>query len=321
MLGQQSRIDQHSVALHPEQHIAHRNLDVRVHVQQLRIALDRRIERAMQPQRDVRVLGGVVAGALDGDLLERNPVHAFAGDLVVRQRLDVEVAHRQVVHVVRPVRLDDVRLEQRVVRGAGEHDAVIGKRVLIVLDVLADLLVLVAREPRRERRENAIAIELIGRAGVAMSDGDVASMPRLDAQRDADDFGVHRIEARRLGIERRELRRLNCCQPSRKRLLVVDDFVARFKWRRRARIRRFVRIPTPPVIVARRFFGDLACGIGRNIVAARQIAQPHLEFETLIQLAQRRNVRGADNEIGRLHRQIAIGLDGQQPPALRQPFN
>src|SRR5205823_3194015 len=102
----------------------------------------------------------------------------------------------------------------------------------------------------RERRENAIAIELTGRAGVAMSDGDVASMPRLDAQRDADDFGVHRIEARRLGIERRELRRLNCCQPSRKRLLVVDDFVARFKWRRRARIRRFVRIATPPISLA-----------------------------------------------------------------------
>ena len=60
------------------------------------------------------------------------------------------MARGEIVHVVRLVRLDDIRLEQRVVRRARQHDAVIRERVLIVFDVLADLLVLVARKPRRE---------------------------------------------------------------------------------------------------------------------------------------------------------------------------
>ena len=49
LLREQLRVDQHAVPLHLEQHIAHRDLDVRIHVRKLGIGRDAGIEDAMQP--------------------------------------------------------------------------------------------------------------------------------------------------------------------------------------------------------------------------------------------------------------------------------
>ena len=70
---------------------------------------------------------------------------------------------REAFHVVRLVRLQHIRLEQRVVRDALEHEAVIGERMLVVLQVLPELLL------RRDRPATAPggAASRRGRAGPA----------------------------------------------------------------------------------------------------------------------------------------------------------
>ena len=123
LLREQLRVDQDAVALHAEQHFAHRHLDLRVDVVELRVRGNRRMERAMQAQRDVGVLGRVFGRAVDGHLLEGDALGALAGHVVVADRLDVQVTPREVVHVVRLVRFEHVGLEQRVVRDAAQREA------------------------------------------------------------------------------------------------------------------------------------------------------------------------------------------------------
>ncbi len=122
LLREQVRVDEDAVAFHAEQHFAHRHLDLRVDVVELRVRGNRRMERAMQAQRHVGVLGGVFRRAVDGHLLERNALGALAGHVVVADRRQVQVTPREIVHVVRLVRLDHVGFEQRVVRDAAQSE-------------------------------------------------------------------------------------------------------------------------------------------------------------------------------------------------------
>ena len=73
----------------------------------------------MQLQRDVRVLGRVLGGALDRHLVERDLLRALAGDVLVLDRVDAEVQLRAGIHVVaRRCRVQHVGLEHRVVAHA-----------------------------------------------------------------------------------------------------------------------------------------------------------------------------------------------------------
>jgi hypothetical protein len=219
------------------------------------------------------------------------------------------------------VGLDDIGFEQRVVIGACKRDAVIQQNVLVELDVLSDLLVRIAREPIGELCKHAIAIELVRRPGVAVRDGDVAGATRLDRQRDAHDLSSHRIEARRFGIERGQLGRLDGGEPARERRVIADNFIIR--WERRLRLcGRFGRRlsdEAAQVVLARSLFCDVTGDVGGWFFAAGKIAEPRLEFEALIQPAQRRHVNGRRHEIRWLDRQIAIGFDGEKRTTLRQP--
>ena len=70
------------------------------------------------------------------------------------------MAPGKVVHVVQPMRLQHVRLQHGVVRDAGEHDAVVGEYVLVVLDVLPELFRARILEPRLEPRKDGIQRQL-----------------------------------------------------------------------------------------------------------------------------------------------------------------
>ena len=85
----------------PEQHLAHRHLDRLVDARELLVGGDLRIQRLVQLQRDVGVLGRVLGRALDVHLLEADPLRALAGHLVVGDGLQAEVALGERVHVVR----------------------------------------------------------------------------------------------------------------------------------------------------------------------------------------------------------------------------
>ena len=81
------------------------------------------------------------AALFQRDFVEADLRRALARHLFVLDRLDAEMAQREAVHVVRAMRFEHVRLQQRVVLDAAHFDAVVRQHLLVVLQVLADLLV------------------------------------------------------------------------------------------------------------------------------------------------------------------------------------
>ena len=145
--GEQRTVDHHSFALHAIQDLAHRNFNRGVDVVELRVRRDERMKMAMELQRDIGILGRIRGGLIQRDLVEVDLLRALARHFSVRERLDAEMPPREIVHVMRTVRFEHVRLEQRVVRDAGENEPVIGKHVLIVFEILAELSLCGVGEP------------------------------------------------------------------------------------------------------------------------------------------------------------------------------
>jgi hypothetical protein len=83
LLAQALAVDQHAVMLHLEQHRHERLLDLLVDAKQPGLLSELRVQRLVQLQRDVRVLGGVLGRLVDGHLVERDLLRALAGDVLV----------------------------------------------------------------------------------------------------------------------------------------------------------------------------------------------------------------------------------------------
>ena len=88
-----------------------------------------------------------------------------------------------------------------------ERDAVVGEHVRVVLEMVADLAARRILEHRLQRREHALAVQLLGRAGIVVAQRHVGRDAGLDAEGDADDLGLHVVEAGGLGVEGEQRRR------------------------------------------------------------------------------------------------------------------
>ncbi len=121
----------------------------------------------VQLQRDVGILGGIARSGVEIDLVETNLFCALADHLGVADGFDIQMAQREVVHVVRLVAFQHVGLQQRIVVYPGKCDAVVGEDVQVVFEVLPELLVPRAFQPRLEFLQSVVAPELIRRAGIA----------------------------------------------------------------------------------------------------------------------------------------------------------
>ena len=173
--AEQRRVDQHAVALHAEQHsrtgISMSAIDgaslASAAICGYSASCSRSVTSASSAAYSV---ARSTATCSNGDA-----VRALAGDFVVGDRLHVEMPPREAVHVVRLVRFEHVRLQQRVVRDAAQREAVVGEHVLVVLEVLPELLLRRIGEPRREARQRRGTVELVRRAGVAMRERDVGT--------------------------------------------------------------------------------------------------------------------------------------------------
>ena len=173
------------------------------------------MQHAVQLQRDVGVLGGVSRGLLEGDLVERDLLRALAGDVLVLDRVDAEVELRAGVHVV----ARRGRVQARTTRASSRSACRQGRcrrceDVRVVLEVVADL--------RRVSRPRAAAcsfastsssVQLVRRARVVVREREVGGLAGLDAEGDADDFGLHVVEAGRLGVEGEERRFVERVEP------------------------------------------------------------------------------------------------------------
>ena len=221
------------------------------------------------------------------DLVEADLLRALAGDLGVGDRLHVEMAPREVVHVVRPVRLEHVRLEQRVVRDAGERDAVVGEHVLVVLEVLPELL---AATGRRTTARGARAPRPAAAGPARRDSGARAGCSRRAPGSTANDRPTIRAAiGSRLVVsvsKRDELRAADRGQPAQRApprrarsrsaaapaaAPIADGGVAR---------RRTCACPAAPPRSA------IAPAASLRRVAAGAVAQPALELEALVERLQ-----------------------------------
>jgi hypothetical protein len=233
------------------------------------------MKMAMKLQRDVRILGGILARAVDVDLVEFDLLRALSSDIGVRDRLDVQMPPREAVHVVRTMRLEHIRLQQGVMRDAPQLDPVIREHVLVVLDVLADLALRRIGKPRFEARKRRIERQLIGRTRIPVRERYVARAPRLDREREADDPRLHRIGARRFRVEHDQLGALDRLDPPLERGFVENRLVVTRNRRRRLRRDRVVdrgRIGEDARVLPCGATGDLAADV--DLVAIRIVAQP-----------------------------------------------
>ena len=228
-------VDQHAGALHFEQHLRDRQFDVLVDRAQLLVRLDVRPQRVMQRQRDLGILGGVLGGAIERDLVETQLVRTLAADLGERDGLAPEVAFGQRVHVVAAMRLDDVGLEQRVVRHAGELQPVVGEHMHVVLQVLPHLAMVRALQPRTQRRERRLERELFRHAGVAVRQRDVTGPQRLDRQRQARPGAPPSDRATSSRCRRRSARRRRCAAARHRAVRASGPFRTPAEARRRPR--------------------------------------------------------------------------------------
>ena len=137
----------------------------------------------MQTQRDVGVFCGIGACLVEIDFVEANLLRALAGNVLVLRCRYAEILCGDAVHVVaRCCRVQHIRFEHRVVGDAAQTNAVVLQYVSVVLQMMADLLVLRVLEPVLQFAEYQIAVELLGCADIAVSDRYVGSLQRLCCQ-------------------------------------------------------------------------------------------------------------------------------------------
>ena len=104
-----------------------------------------------------------ISTGVEADLAGALAAHFLEGD-----GLAVQVAQRQVVHVVPLVRLEHVGLQQRVVHDAAQLHAVIGEHVAVVLQVLAELRFGRILQPGLHALQHQLARQLLGRVRIAV---------------------------------------------------------------------------------------------------------------------------------------------------------
>ena len=188
-------------------------------------------------------------------------------------------------------------------RDAGQPQAVVGEHVHVVLQVLADLAMVRALEPRPQRGKRRVEVKLFGHAGIAVRERDVAGLQRLDRQRDADQARRHRIERGRFSVDAGEVRGADALQPCLEL---------------RARRDRLV-------LGASLALGHSACGrcTGRGRRRTDiHLPQPRLELVALIDLAQARRVLVTHckrRERRDMRGKVAVGLDRDQRLRRRYP--
>ena len=287
----------------------------------------------MQAQRDVGILGGVFGRAVERHFVKADLRGPLATHLFVGDGLQLQHAICQCIHAVIAVGLKHVRLQHRVVLDATQRNAVVGKHVRVVLQMLANLLGRVVLQPDFHAGEHGVARELRRciqphHIRPTMGDRDVARLPRSDRQRNADQLRQHRINRGRLGVDADEVGLIEQLHP-RFKLRFGGDGLVLDRFRRRFDVEQASlglllgkRLASVVLGGCGRFAGSTHAARIRQCLAGR-LAQPGLEAVAGEEVDQLALVFAAVNqciEVRHLFRQIAIELHRQQFAALGQPF-
>ena len=304
--GKQLAVELDAVAFHAEEDVGDRQLNLPIHEIELVGGGNRGGEGIAHTQRHVGIFGGVFARALDRDFFEADARGTLAGHVVVADRGETQMARGEVAEFVRLVGFEHVRLQQRVVEDAREPDAVVGEDMTVVFEVLADDFRRGVFQNRTQLVQCGGAVELFRRAGVAVRQRQVGGNTCLGSKRDADQFGLHGVEARGFGVERKARGSGELGDPAVECRCVEDRFIVR------------------AVVAAVVLLGLRGTGIraGRWGFASRggvEIAQPGAEFVACVKRTQRLGVGRCGRQRVERERQRNVGFDRDQHAGLRQP--
>ena len=200
----------------------------------------------------------------------------------------------------------------------------IGKDVLVVFQVLAELPVLDRFQPGLEFLQRQIERNLIRGIRPAMRERQVSSLAGLDRERHADDARIEWIETGGLRIHGHHRRNQQAGEPGIESRLRQDAFVMTFNpGRRHGLCRGWRGGRIGKQIGACKQVGGAGRGRSRTLQVRFCLARPGLESITAEQAMQCGPVIGlrlqAFHALRQLGLQIDIAFDGDQLPRHRQP--
>ena len=266
-------------------------------------------------------------------------VRTFAAQVFKAQAAAPQVALRQAGQAVGLVHFKHIALQHGVVHIALRLDAVVGKHMAVVFDVLAQLGVQRAFQPGFEHRQHVFTWQLLRRAGVAVRQRNIGRLARHHAQADAHNLGAHFVQGRGLGVHGHQVGGLHPREPALQRvqgahrlvvrgaqrgLVIKQRGLAGRVWAGFAGCRRPVALGRRAVrkqvrlargADARRLLGHFRCR------RTRQAFKAH----ALVKIVQGRSLLRACDQLvqggqaGQPVAQVAIGLDGEQLPPGGQP--
>ena len=111
-------------------------------------------------------------------------------------------------------------------------DAMVGKHMPVVLNVLTQLVCGRVFQPGLELGQYFVARQLFGRIGVTVGQRNIGRLARLNTERNPHDLGTHFVQGVGFGIQRYQLSRLQPGQPGVKNLPGEDRFVTRMRYAR-----------------------------------------------------------------------------------------
>ena len=126
---------------------------------------------------------------------------------------------------VRFVHLKHVALQHGVVGIALHFNAVVGKHMPVVFDVLAEFGLGGVFKPGLEARQYLVTRQLRRCVGVVVGQRNVSRCARRDTEAQSHDLGAHGIKRRGFGVHRNKLCRFDLAKPLVKRLPAKDRVV------------------------------------------------------------------------------------------------
>ncbi len=147
-----------------------------------------RLEHAPEPQRHVGIFGGILRRPFRGYAIKGDPGFARASDRIEVDIDMIKVAPGQWIKaVIRAARIEHIGHQHRVVAGRGRNAAQGGKCVILGNLVLRD-------RAGKQAAANAVA-------AFAMGERHVTGLVGGECEREATQYCLHGIKARRLSVD------------------------------------------------------------------------------------------------------------------------
>lgn len=122
-----------------------------------------------------------------GDFIEADLGSTFATDIGIADRFVIQKPFGQAVHVMSPVRFEDIGFQQGIVNDPLQPDTVIGEHMAVILEILADFVFLRVFQPGFEFVENGLQWKLLALFHAVMSERNVSGMTGFDGEGNSDE--------------------------------------------------------------------------------------------------------------------------------------